>query len=114
MAQRRRESEETPSVAVEHSSEPDGWGPGPLPEIELAGDLRAAVRGAAAAEERLVVVEGGEEIAAIIPMEDFRLLLRLEEEELDRIDLEEVRKRREDPGQQELIPFDQVKAELGL
>ena len=114
MAKRRRDAEQEPAVVADRPSAADAWGPDPPPRIDLAGDLRAAVGRAATAEERLVVVDGGEEVAAIIPIEDFRLLLRLEEEELDRIDLEEVRKRQEDPEQQELIPWETIRAKHGL
>ena len=94
--------------------ETDDWGPEPPPQIDLADDLRAAVKRAATAEERLVVVEGNDEIAAISPIEDYRLLLRLEVEELDRIDAEEMGKRRQDPDNQELIPWETIKAKHSL
>ena len=103
-----------PAHVVSEQVDHDEWGPEPPDTVDLGGDLRAAVERAAANEERLVVRAGGEELAAIIPMEDFRLLLRLEEEELDRIDVEEARKALADPENQTRIPLAQFRAELGL
>jgi hypothetical protein len=82
--------------------------------IDLGGDLARAVRRAAAEQRRLVVREGDREIAAIIPLEDLRLLLRLEEEELDRIDQAELRRALADPDNYPPIPWEQVKREAGL
>lgn len=101
-------------VAADRVDQVDDWGPDPLPEVDLADDLRASVGRAAAGEERLVVLSGGEQVAAIIPIEDLRLLLRLEEEELDGIDVEELRKLRDNPEDQELIPWEAIKAKHGL
>ena len=114
MAQRQPDTETLAHDFAEPLAEGDEWGPEPPATVDLGGDLRAAVERAAANEERLVVRAGGEELAAIIPMEDFRLLLRLEEEELDRIDVEEILKGREDPENQELIPLETVLAKHGL
>lgn len=60
--------------------------------VDINGDLRAAVRRAAQLEERLVVRDGREELVAIRPLADLRFLFRLENAEMDRIDLEETRK----------------------
>lgn len=113
MAHQRHNSQDRPLVVVDQTDDADEWGPEPPAQVELGGNLRGAVERAAANEERLVVREGDEELAAIIPMEDFRLLLRLEEEELDRIDIEESRKALADPENQTRIPLAQVRAELG-
>ncbi len=56
---------------------------------------------------------GGQEIAAIIPIQDLRLLLRLEEE-LERIDIEDIRRARQDPANHQRVPLEQVKAEMGF
>ena len=114
MAQRQPETEALSHDLAEPLDLDDEWGPEPPAQVDLGGDLRAAVERAAANEERMVVRAGSEELAAIIPMADFRLLLRLEEEELDRIDVEEVLKGREDPENQELIPLETVLAKRGL
>ena len=82
--------------------------------VDINGDLRAAVRRAAKREERLVVCDGGEELLAILPLADIRFLLRLENAELDRFDLEEIRKAEANPDDQERIPLDVIRAELAL
>jgi prevent-host-death family protein len=56
--------------------------------------------------ERVVVHRGNKPIAALVPMEDFEILEQIE----DRADLEEVRKRLNEPT----IPWSRIKKELGL
>jgi hypothetical protein len=82
-------------------------------EIESVTDPVEALRRAQSTAERVVIEEGGEPVAAVIPIQDLYLLLRLEDEELDRIDLEEIEKREADPNQ-DPIPWDVVKTELVL
>ncbi|MBA2278449.1 MAG: hypothetical protein H0W06_11880 [Chloroflexia bacterium] len=82
--------------------------------VDINGNLRAAVRHAAESGERLIIRDGGEELVAILPLADIRFLLRLENAELDRIDLEEVRKARKDPNDQDRIPLDAMRVELAL
>ena len=82
----------------------------PLP-IALGDDLVGAVRDVATARRRLVVRDGEEELAAIIPIADLRLLLRLEEAELDRIDLEAARRALADPDNRPTVPWEQVQRE---
>ncbi len=57
----------------------------PMP-IALGDDLVQATQRAATAGRRLLVQHAGKNISAIIPIRDLHLLLRLEEDELDRID----------------------------
>lgn len=64
-------------------------------------------------KERIVLQRHGKPVAAVIPIEDLKLLERLIEEEEDRIDVEEARRILNDPTE-ENIPFEQVKAELGI
>jgi prevent-host-death family protein len=63
--------------------------------------------------ERVVIRRRDKELAAVIPMEDLKLLERLIEEEEDRIDAEEAMKVLNDPTE-ESVPLEQVKKELGL
>jgi prevent-host-death family protein len=49
------------------------------------------VNRAAYGKERTIVSRRGKDLAAIIPIEDLRLLERLAREEVDRIDLEDAR-----------------------
>lgn len=113
MAHQRREHDQTPAGLdlLDDEAELDTASPVP---VELADDLAAAVRRAAAEQRRLVVRDAGREIAAIIPLEDLRLLLRLEEEELDRIDREEARRALADPDNYPSGPWEQVKRAAGL
>lgn len=67
---------------------------------------------AAYGKERTIVSRRGKDLAAVIPIEDLRLLERLAREEMDRIDLEEARAALAEPG--ENISLEQVKEELGL
>ncbi len=82
-------------------------------EIEQVEDVREALRRARSEAKPVVVAEGGQPVGAVIPVADLYLLLRLEDEELDRIDAEEIARRREDPAEQP-IPWEDVKKELGL
>ena len=49
------------------------------------------VNRAAYGKERTIVSRRGKDLAAVIPIEDLRLLERLVQEEMDRIDLEDAR-----------------------
>jgi len=70
------------------------------------------VNRAAYGKERTIVSRRGKDLAAVIPMEDLRLLERLAREEMDRRDLEDARAALAEPG--ENIPLEQVRKELGL
>lgn len=63
---------------------------------------RAAVR-----KERVVITRRGKKVAAVVPIEDVTLLETIE----DLMDLEDARQALKEPG---AIPWDRVKAELGL
>jgi prevent-host-death family protein len=68
------------------------------------------VNRAAYGHERVLVSRRGRPVAAIVPIEDVDLLERLE----DKIDLQAVREALADPANQPAIPWEHVKAELGL
>lgn len=70
------------------------------------------VNRAAYGKERTIVCRRGKDLAAVIPIEDLRLLERLAQEEMDRIDVEAARAALAEPG--ENISLEQVKEELGL
>ena len=59
------------------------------------------------AKERIVLTRRGKDLAAVVPIEDLKLLEEIE----DRIDLEAARKALKESGS---IPWEKVKAELGL
>ena len=91
MAHQRREDEK-PAAGLNLLDDEVALDTGTPVPVELADDLAAAVRRAAAEQRHLVVRDAGRAIAAIIPIEDLQLLLRLEEEELDRIHREDARR----------------------
>jgi prevent-host-death family protein len=69
------------------------------------------VNRAAYGKERTIVSRRGKDLAAVIPIEDLRLLERLAREEMDRIDLEEARASPAEPG--ENISLRALMRELG-
>jgi prevent-host-death family protein len=61
-------------------------------------------------KERVTITRHGKALVALVPLEDARLLEELE----DRIDLETARAALAEAKAQGTVPWDQVKAELGL
>ena len=59
------------------------------------------------AKERIVITRRGKDLAAVVPIEDLKLLEEIE----DRIDLEAARKALKESGS---VPWKKVKADLGL
>jgi len=59
------------------------------------------------AKERIVITRRGKDLAAVVPIEDLKLLEDIE----DRIDLEAARKALKESGS---VPWEKVKAKLGL
>ena len=72
------------------------------------------VNRAAYGNERTIVSRRGKDLAAIIPMEDLRLLERLAQEEMDRIDLEDARAALREAEENGTIPLEEAKKLLGL
>lgn len=58
--------------------------------------------------ERIVLERRGKNVMALVPVDDLELLQKIE----DKLDLREVRKRMADG--EELVPWEDVKAKLGL
>jgi len=69
---------------------------------------------AAYAKERTIVSRRGKDLAAVIPIEDLRLLERLAREEIDRIDIEDARAALKEAEEKGTIPLEEVKKRLGL
>lgn len=63
-------------------------------------------------KKRVILNRAGKDVAAIISIEDLRLLERLVEEEEDRVDAEEAKKALAHVGG--AVPYDDVRKELGL
>jgi prevent-host-death family protein len=76
--------------------------------IQFASLLERAGR----RKQRVVLTRRGRQLAAVVPIEDLRLIERLTEEEEDRIDREEVRKAKAEPGKNG--NWEELKKELGL
>jgi len=70
------------------------------------------VNRAAYGKERTIISRRGRDLAAVIPIDDLRLLERLAQEEMDRIDIEAARAALAEPG--ENVSLERVKEELGL
>ncbi len=75
--------------------------------VEARDQLSTIINRAAFGKERVVLTRHGKELAAVVPIEDVRLLEELE----DRLDLEAAREALKEEG---TIPWEKVKAELGL
>jgi len=71
------------------------------------------VNRAAYGKERTIISRRGKDLAAIIPIEDLRLLERLAREEMDRIDLEDARAALREAEKKETIPLRDLMRELG-
>jgi prevent-host-death family protein len=72
------------------------------------------VNRAAYGKERTIVSRRGKDLAAVIPIEDLRLLERLSREELDRIDIEEARAALAEAAEKGTISLEEVRKRLGL
>jgi prevent-host-death family protein len=75
--------------------------------VEARDQLSTIINRAAFGKERVVLTRRGKELAAVVPIEDVKLLEDLE----DRLDLEAAREALKEEG---TIPWEKVKAELGL
>jgi prevent-host-death family protein len=74
-------------------------------------ELVDIVKGAANAKERIVLSRRGKGIAAVVPIEDLRLLEVLTQEEMDRQDIEDARQALAEGGNS--IPLRDFIGELG-
>ena len=69
---------------------------------------------AAYGKERTIVSRRGKDLAAIIPIDDLRLLERLAREEMDRVDIEDARAALAEAKEKGTIPLEQARKRLGL
>jgi prevent-host-death family protein len=72
--------------------------------------LSNVINRAAFGKERIVLTRRGKEIAAVVPIEDVKLLEEIE----DRIDLEEARAALAQVKSKGTIPWEKIKADLDL
>ena len=71
------------------------------------------VNRAAYGKERTIVSRRGKDLAAVISMDDLRLLDLLAREEMDRIDLEDARAALKEAKEKGTIPLRDLMPELG-
>ena len=73
-------------------------------------DLAEVLNRVAYKGERILLHRRGKNVAAVVPLEDFALLEELE----DRIDLEDARAALAEVKKKGTLPWEKVKADLGL
>jgi prevent-host-death family protein len=78
--------------------------------VKAREQLSTVINRAAFGKERVVLTRRGKEVAAVVPIEDVKLLGELE----DRIDLEEARAALVETKSKGTIPWKKIKADLGL
>ena len=78
--------------------------------VQARGNFSDVVNRSAYGKERVVLTRRGKGIAAVVPIEDLRLLEAIE----DRLDLEDIEKALANPKNKKAIPWNKVKKELGL
>ena len=83
-----------------------------LAASKVREDFSDTLNRVAFGRERVVLHRRGKEVAAVVPIEDLKLLEAIE----DRIDLEDAREALADMKKkgQKPIPWEKVKADLGL
>ncbi len=88
----------------------DEHAPGHVSVSEAREDFAELVNRAAYRHERIRVSRRGRDVAAIVPIEDVEFLERMEDE----YDLKAALEALADPENAVTVPWEQVKAELGL
>lgn len=78
--------------------------------VKAREQLSTVINRAAFGKERVVLTRRGKEVAAVVPIEDVKLLEELE----DRIDLEEARTALAEAKSKGTISWEKIKADLGL
>jgi prevent-host-death family protein len=81
-----------------------------LEATEARKGFSEAISRAAYGSDRIVIQRRGKPVAALVSMDDLRLLEALE----DRLDIEAARKALADPKNRKRIPWERVKSGLGL
>ena len=78
--------------------------------VDARNEFSDVVNRAAYGKERVILTRRGKQVAAVVPIEDLRLLRELE----DRLDLVEARESLEEARKKGTVPWGKVKSELGL
>ena len=77
---------------------------------EVRGDLAEIINRVCYNGERIVVNRRGKDVAAMVPVDELAILEELE----DHLDLEEARAALRDAKRKGTIPWEKIKASLGL
>lgn len=77
---------------------------------EARKDFSTTLNRVAYGRERLILHRRGKDVAALVPVEDVALLEALE----DRLDLDDARAALTETKKKGTIPWEKIKAELGL
>jgi prevent-host-death family protein len=77
---------------------------------QVRKDFAEAINKVVYQHERIVLHRRGKDVAVLVSMEDFRILEALE----DQLDIEAADRALADPRNKKRIPWDRVKAKLGL
>ena len=78
--------------------------------VKAREQLSTVINRAAFGKERIVLTRRGKEVAAVVPIEDVKLLEKLE----DSVDLDEARAALAEAKSKGTIPWEKIKADLGL
>lgn len=81
-----------------------------MPTVKARNQFSEVINRAAYGKERIALTRRGRRIAAVVPIEDVELLEELE----NRADLEDARAALAEARAKGTIPWDKIKAELGL
>ncbi len=82
---------------------------------EARADFSEFINRVAYGKERFILKRREKELAAVIPMEEYRLLERAIEAELDLVDAGEARRILSDPDYaKDSVPLSEVKEEFGI
>jgi prevent-host-death family protein len=94
-------------------SDADGQGDVAVSEMSTAqarDQLSEVINRAAFGQERIVLTRRGKALVAVVPIADLEVLQRIE----DRCDLDEARAALGEAATGETVPWEQIKAEIGL
>ena len=78
---------------------------------EVGAKLSENLKSVETTGEPVAIESEGRTVAVLVSAEDFALLQRLREEDEDRRDVEAVREARKEAGS---VPWEKIKADLGL
>ncbi len=85
-----------------------------LDVLKAQEEFPELVNRAAYGKERIIVSRRGKDFAAVIPIDDLRLLERLAQEEMDRLDLEDARAALAEAEEKGTVPLEEANKRLSL